>query len=282
MIAVTKNQKRNIVLSLLGFLLLSGCTSGKNRTTEGDVSRLADKTIVFFGDSITQNFEVEEASYPDLVGSLTKAETINMGLGGTSMSVHPNKSFDTYAFHSLVDAIISSDFSAQQEALGDSVIPGYFAEKLDKLEAMDWNEVDIITVMYGSNDWGKPIDNKDDLMDINTFKGAGRSSLEKLLNHFPHLELLFIPTIYRFWPDYNDVDTDTSVNGLGIRPYEYSDAMTALAKEFKFPHADTLYGLGINKYNRHLYFSRIDGTHPNKLGTEKIGQKVAKTLLYNY
>lgn len=68
-IARTKNKKRNIVLSLLSILLLSGCASDKNATTTSAVSDLSDKTIVFFGDSITQNFEVEEASYPDLVGS---------------------------------------------------------------------------------------------------------------------------------------------------------------------------------------------------------------------
>lgn len=282
MIVTTKKKEKLVILLLGSFLFLTGCVSGSNGNSNGDISSLADKRIVFFGDSITQNFEEEEVSYPDLVGSLTKAETVNMGLGGTSLSTHPNESFNTYAFHSLVDAIVASDFSAQKNALNDSVIPGYFTEKLDELENIDWDEVDIIAIMYGSNDWGKPIDNKDDLKDITTFKGAGRSSIDKLLTYYPHLEILFIPTIYRFWPDYNNVDTDTSVNALGISPYEYSDAMTELAREFKYPVTDTLYGLGINKYNRHLYFSRVDGTHPNKLGTEKIAEKVAKTLLFNY
>lgn len=281
MIGLKISRKLALLLSLVSVMILSSCTSSNGSANE-DIRNLSDQTIVFFGDSITQNFETEGKSYPDIVSEITQAEAINLGFGGTSMSVHPNNSFNAFAFHSLANAIVDSDFTAQKSALADPSIPNYFEEKLLKLEKVNWNKVDIITIMYGSNDWGKPIENESDLMDVSSFKGAGRVSLDKILKKHPHLQVLFIPTIYRFWPDYNNVDTDISINALGIKSYQYSDAMAELAKEFKFPYVDTLYGLGINKYNRNLYFNSIDGTHPNEQGTQKIAEKVAKSLLFHY
>lgn len=268
-------------LSVVFLITLSGCAESKKEAA-ADSNSLADQKIVFFGDSVTQNFEGEEKSYPNIVSQQTGAQTVNLGFGGTSMSVHPNASFDQFAFHSLTDAIIAADFSGQKQALEDPEVPAYFDQKLAELEEIDWNEVDIISIMYGANDWGTPLENSSDLMDISTFKGAGRASLDKLLTEYPHLQVLFIPMTYRFWPEYDNVDTDSSVNAQGLRPYQYTDAMIELANEFKFPYADTLYGLGINKYNRSLYFNGTDGTHPNELGTQKLGDRVAKTLLFYF
>lgn len=281
------NKKINLVLfTVLMATLFSGCStsqgSEKEEVISSDLSTASEKTVVFFGDSITQNFENESKSYPDMVSQLTGIKAINLGFGGTSLSVHPNKAFDAFAFHSLADAIVHSDYTDQENALTDPEVPEYFEEKLKNLEAINWDEVDIMTVMYGANDWGNPIENESDLKDITTFKGSGRYSIEKILTEYPHLEIFFIPSIYRFWPDYGNVDSDSSVNTHGLKPREYSDAMAELAKEFKFPYTDTLYGLGINKYNRHLYFNSVDGTHPNELGTQKIAKKVAQALLLNF
>lgn len=275
--------KKIIVLLPLIFSIsiLFGCSQEGDKSNE-DLLSLSDKKIVFFGDSITQNFEVEGESYPDIISEETGASVVNFGFGGTSLSLHPNKSFDTFAFHSLADAIVSSDFSVQEDALDDPEIPAYFAEKLKKLEEIDWNHVDIISIMYGSNDWGNPLDSENDLFDIKTFKGAGRYSLDKILTKYPHLQVLFVPMTYRFWPEFGDLDTDSSINAYGLKPYQYSDAMGELAREFKFPYADTLHSLGINKYNRKLYFNSEDGTHPNKKGTRKIADKIAKTLLFYF
>lgn len=273
-----KRTLNMIFFSVIFLAIISGCTETKKEDIHNSVS-LAEKKIVFFGDSLTQNLEVEKKSYPDIVHQKTDAQVTNLGFGGTSMSLHPNASFDSFAFHSLVDAIVSSDFSEQKLALEDPEVPAYFDEKLTALEELNWNKIDIISIMYGANDWGNPLENSSDLMDISTFKGSGRYSLDKLLTQYPHLQVLFIPMTYRFWPEYNNVDTDSSVNAHGLKPYQYSDAMMELAKEFKFPYVDTLYSLGINKYNRSLYFNSVDGTHPNELGTQKIGDRVAKALL---
>lgn len=116
-------------------------------------------------------------------------------------------------------------------------------------------------------------------MDVNTFKGAAHYGIDSIITKYPHLKILFIPAPYRFWPEYNYVNNDTSVNALGLNPSQYSDAMMELAEEYTSPYADTYYGLEINKFNRKLYFDGVDGTHPNSIGLELIGNEVAKTLL---
>ncbi|MER2227478.1 MAG: SGNH/GDSL hydrolase family protein [Carnobacterium sp.] len=276
------NKKiKMILLSVVLLSVVSGCSEQKDAATETLFS-LTDKQVVFFGDSVTQNLEGKGKSYPDLISQKIGIQAVNLGFGGTSLSTHPDPSFDSYAFHSLADAIVTDDFSAQEKALSDADIPDYFDEKLKILKEINWNEVDVLSIMYGANDWGNHIENATNLMDITTFKGAGRYSLNKIMTEYPHIQVLFVPMTYRFWPEYDNLDTDSSENAYGLRPYQYSDAMVELAKEFKFPYADTLHSLGINKYNRGLYFNSVDGTHPNEAGTQKIADKIAKALLLNF
>ncbi|MGH2108730.1 SGNH/GDSL hydrolase family protein [Aerococcus urinaeequi] len=292
-----KLLSRYVGLILLVSVLLISCEKGNNvggsnnNSADEAVSEegksvenknIEDMNIVFLGDSITQNFESNGTSFPDIVKQETGANTINMGFGGTAMSKHSSEAFDAFSFYQLSEAVTQGDYTLQEDALKDDEIPTYFEKKLEELENIDWQNVDIIVIEYGANDWGKPIINESDTYDVNTFMGAGRSGMDKLLAKYPHLQFMMVPGIYRYWPDYNNVDTDSSVNDLGLHPYEYSDAMSDLAKEYKFPAVDSLYGLGINKYNRELYFDGVDGTHPNQAGTNKLGNLVANTLMFYY
>ncbi|MEC6747652.1 SGNH/GDSL hydrolase family protein [Marinilactibacillus sp. XAAS-LB27] len=241
-----------------------------------------DKTVVFFGDSMTQNLEEENVSFPDIIGENTGIQAINLGMGGTAMSVHPNVSFDSFSFHSITDAIITENYELQYEALNDTEIPEYFDEKLNVLQKIEWEAVDTIAIMYGANDWGNRIENENDLLDVTTFKGSARYSLDRLLTAYPSLEVIFIPMTYRYWPEYNNLDTDSSINAYNLKPSDYSDAMVELSKEFKFPYVDSLYSLGINKYNKELYFKTNDGTHFNELGTKKLADMISEVFISNF
>lgn len=243
---------------------------------------LSGSTTVFLGDSITENFEEEGSSYPDLVGQSLVMETINLGLGGTSMSTHPNEYFDAFSFISLSEAIVNQDFSAQEAALDNEDIPDYFADKLDELKAIDWNSVQYVSVLYGANDWGKPIENEDDLRDTNTFKGGGRVGVENLLTAYPHLQFVFITPPYRYWPDFNNVDSDTSENNNGNKPSDYGQAVIDLANEYNFPAINTLDNLGINAFNRDAFFLPADGTHFNQEGTNKLAQFISSSFDFYY
>lgn len=286
-----KLSKPNIWLLILTSLILVSCGNVDNENTPDDNNDgetvvddqgIEEMNVVFLGDSITQNFESNETSFPDIVGQKTGANIINMGFGGTAMSKHASAAFDAFSFYQLANAVTNEDYQLQENALSDPEIPAYFDEKLEAFKNIDWQSVDVVVIEYGANDWGKPITNESDLYDVNTFMGAGRTGMDKFLSKYPHLQFMMVPGIYRYWPDYNNVDTDTSVNDLGLHPYEYSDAMTALAKEYKFPAVDSLYGFGINVHNRELYFDGVDGTHPNQAGTNKLGNLVANTLMFYY
>lgn len=243
---------------------------------------LTDKTIIFMGDSITENFEKEKKSYPDIVREETGAYTINLGLGGTSMSTHPNEFFNAFSFYNLVDAMITKDYSKQESAISNKDIPDYFKEKLNTLSKTNLQEVDIMVVLYGANDWGKPLENREKLDDVNTFKGSLKSSLIKLYKNYPHLQFLLVPTPYRYWPEYGGVDSFTSTNNIGLHPYQYSLAMNEIGQEFNIPVADTLYGLGINANNREFYFKPSDGTHFNEVGVARLAELITNTLNFYY
>lgn len=270
------------VIALLVCIFFIKNVRSEDAQVSNEDNHLKGKQMVMFGDSITQKDRDIGKSYSNTVAELTGLEVTNIGLGGTAMSIHPQEDFNAFSFYSLTDAIISKNYDKQKQALGNEEIPRYFEDTLTDIQKIDWNEVEYISILYGANDWGKPIENDEDVLDVNTFKGAARYGIDALLKAYPHLEIIFIPTPYRFWPDYGNVDSDTSVNALGLKPSQYSDAMMELANEYNYPYADTFYGLGINKSNRELYFDGIDGTHPNSKGLELIGKSVAKTLLNEY
>lgn len=289
---------KKIGLIIVFLTLLTACQSQEKVKTNGNTgntdntdlsntlvtNRFEGKTLVALGDSITQKNEDTGFSYPEIIAKDTKLNVINMGFGGTAMSIHPQADFDAFSFHSLADAITNQDFNAQEQVIknGNPEIPDYFSDKLTGLKEIDWHTVEYLTIAFGANDWGKPLDNDEDLYDTNTVKGSARYSIEKLVKEYPQLKIIFIPPIYRFWPDYNNVDSETSTNGLGLYYYEYSEAIVELAHEYHYPYADTYYGLGINEFNRELYFDGIDGTHPNDAGLELLGHKVANTILTEY
>ncbi|WP_301426585.1 SGNH/GDSL hydrolase family protein [Carnobacterium sp.] len=282
---LSTNKRLVMTLSLLCILILSSCglnQKQKNAQSSVESESIENQNIVMFGDSITQKNRDIGKSYTDTVAKKTGLKVTNIGFGGTAMSIHPQEDFGMFSFYALADAIVNEDYSKQEKALENKEIPKDFADTLTVLKEIDWNKVEYISVLYGANDWGKPIENEQDPLDVNTFKGAGRHGLDELLEVYPHLKIVFIPAPYRFWPDYNNVDSDTSVNALGLKPSQYSDAMMDLAKEYESPYADTFYGLGINKDNRELYFDGVDGTHPNNKGLVLIGNSVAETLLNDY
>lgn len=239
------------------------------------VSRLHGKTLACFGDSITGDFQ-PPVDYPSVIAKLTGMQVYNLGMGGCRMSKHSDQYYDAFSMYRLVDAVTTGNFTLQEAAVGHTA--SYTADRVAALKSIDWTKVDYITVMYGTNDiqGGVSLDNADDPKDTTTYLGASRYSLEALWSRYPHLRILLLTPIYRYW-DNEKVDSDQKMFG-NKHFYEYGNALLQLAKDYKTPALDLYYTLGINKFNRGLYFPIGDGTHPNDLGRALLGEKITGKL----
>lgn len=241
------------------------------------------KTIVNFGDSIFGNKRPPDDISTKLA-KLTGATVHNCGFGGCRMSTHSLPNYAPFSMFALADAIVSRDFSTQEAAVvatDGELVPSYFANTLALLESIDFSKVDIITIAYGTNDFtsSKNLDNEDNNKDTTTFAGAMRYSIERLLEAYPHLLIFSCGQTYRFWMDAEGVfveDSDTKVYNESILP-DFVAKTKEVAEEYHLPFIDN-YKIGMNKFNRGVYFPATDGTHPNVTGNELIARHIAKEL----
>ena len=200
------------------------------------------------------------------------------------MSAH-NTNWDAFSMYRLAEAIATGDFSVQDAVDVSSVsgMPSYFIETRNLLKSIKWNDVDIITIAYGTNDFtaGVDIDSETNIYDTTTFAGALRYSIEKLLGTYPHLKIFVCGQTYRFWMDSSNVfidDSDTRTNTNGVKLTDFVQKTKDVSNEYHLKFIDNYYDLGINKHNRSHWFPSNDGTHHNPLGGKLMAEHMANEL----
>nr|DAZ06202.1 MAG TPA: hypothetical protein [Caudoviricetes sp.] len=236
------------------------------------LSPLTNKKIVCFGDSIFGNFRdtnLDDVSIPKMVEKRTFASVYNCGFGGCRMAEHPTSYWDAFGMHSIADSIASGDWSVQEQAIKDGVSAGagypfetYFAESLNVLKNINFEDIDIIVIAYGTNDFSGNVTETQ-------FKTALSHSIETILKAFPHLRILVVSPMWRWYENENIyIDSDTKENSNGNTLIDFVDWCKLEADIYHLPYIDTYRNLGINKLNRLTYFAANDGTHPITAGRE--------------
>lgn len=240
------------------------------------VRKFEDGVCVCFGDSITGGFEPPN-DYPTVIANRTGLTTVNAGFGGVRISSHPYPEIDAFCFYRLADAIATDDWTLQDENVSKLPLENSTA-RYNALRDVNWSEVDIITVALGSIDasGGAVIENTADPKDINTVKGALRYSIERIQSTYPHIKILVLTPIYRYWIDEQKDSDEMTFNGNSF--IAYVDAVIDVAVEYKLPYVDLYRTLGFNSVNRLYYFDENDGTHPNAAGLTRMGERIANAI----
>ncbi len=243
---------------------------------------LQNKVIVNFGDSIFGNRRPPE-DISTALSEITGAAVYNCGFGGCRMSCHM-ANWDAFSMYNIANSIADNDFSCQDSVDVGSVdgMPEYFKHTRDLLKNIDFDKVDIVNIAYGTNDFTacKPIANAHDKMDVDSFEGALRYSIEKLLGKYPHLKIFICSPTYRFWMDSNREfveDSDTKMCSEA-KLSDFIESAKKVSNEYHLKFIDNYNELGINKFNRKYYFPEGDGTHHNARGTKLIAEHIASEL----
>lgn len=265
--------------------------AGEEKTVElTKYTPLAGKTIVTFGDSITGKGSGEGTDIATYLAQLTGATVYNCGFGGCRMTSYSTKSWDAFSMYRIAEAVSSGDFSYQADsfaknqteaAAGGSVFPTYFTDHYKSLSTIDFSEVDIITIAYGTNDLTASRLKPNDNYTLN-FQASLRYSIELIQKAYPHINIYLCTPIYRAWTDaQNDhafvEDSDTKEFG-GFKLTDYVQAVKDVGAEYHLPVMDLYYELGINRQNRLNYFSKTDGTHPNAIGRYTMAKFMAEKI----
>ena len=259
----------------------SGTWTSWQALPTGENIKLFGKKIVNFGDSIFGNMRPPQ-DVSTAIAKLLGATVYNLGFGGCRMSSN-SANWDAFSMYQLAHSIATNDFSVQDAVDVDNVpgMPTYFTQTRTLLKSIDFSDVDIVTIAYGTNDFtaGVPVSNSDP-DDTDTFAGALRYSIEQLLGAYPNLRIFVCTPTYRFWMDGGGVFTDDSDTHVisGQTLLDFVTSVKNVAEEYHLPAIDNYYELGVNKFNRSEWFNPNDGTHLNHDGCVLIAHHMANEL----
>lgn len=223
-----------------------------------------DKYYVNMGDSIwtfgTNTGGIGNIS--DYMENMCGGTWINICTGGTTMANRPGEyagEYDALDFHALADCVYSGDFSSAKNS-------GLTTNLDANVDSIVWDDVDYITVAYGTNDlaFGAELDNSGNLYDKNTVCGALRYGIERINSKYPNIKFKVCGILYRF------------SDGISISDIvEWNEGIKKACVSVGAEYVDM--SCGINGGNRTSFL--YDGTHPNANGKEAIAKTLAKTII---
>lgn len=264
------NRKAFLFLVIL-LLLLAVCSPKQPDTP------LEGKNIVCIGDSLFGMCR-NNSSVTAHISRLTGATVFNAGFGGCRMSVHPTQGYDAFSMWAIADALAENDWRAQD--LAAPMGSEYFPEHLAALKAIDFTDVDIFVIHYGTNDFAAsvPLDNPNDRMDLQTVCGALRYSIETLQKAYPNIAIYISLPVYRFWVKDNVVTfAEDYRNKNEITLLDTCRSIQTIANEYALPVIDNYSELGICADNASAYL--YDGTHLNKAGRKLFASYIASQVV---
>ena len=262
---------------------------------------LEGKTIVNFGDSIFGLNSGTGTEVSAFLAKVTGATVYNSGYGGCRMASYLkrdgsiNEPWDAFSMYRLVDAVVSGDFSYQEAAFGfnEPNMRAYFRTHLDTIKSLDFGNVDIVTISYGTNDFTSSMNNPkaegNSKYNTHAIEGALRHSIEKLHAAFPHLEIYVSTPIYRTW--FNDDKTEiigdstTKKNTFGYVLADYCKMIEDVVREYDYVTLiDAYRGTGFNAENRAEYYAdpSKDLTHLGEKGRKVLAEYVADVISTQY
>lgn len=252
---------------------------------------LSGLEIVNFGDSLFGNTQ-GSTSVSNFIANKTGAVVYNCAFGGTRMGAGQEiDRWQAFSMFRLADEIVKeatddTKWDIQNTAISNKSWvdkPSYFDRSLERLKGIDFSTINILTIAYGTNDYtgGNAIDDAANSYNTDTFAGALRYSLEKIMTKYPNIKVLLCTPTYRLWFNSDgSVDSDSDSRdyaGTGTLT-GYVDKTKDIAKEYKIPHSDNYYELGINRFNALNFFTVQDGTHHNAIGRKVLGEKIGSVL----
>lgn len=283
----------NMDLTYSGRLMIKSDLSDVNREEFLDMKRkllnTENRTIVNFGDSIVGNTQ-DATSISAFLSNLSGYDCINAGFGGCQMSNHNVSGWSPFSMCNLADAIVNNDWTAQDASWADRVnlnLPYYFGDTITALKAIDFNDVYMITIEYGTNDWsaGVALNDPNDPLNKNTYAGSLRYAIETLLTAFPNLLIVIQnPTPRVYMSGGIGVETsDTKQNSIQLTLVDYIETENSVCKEYKLPTIDAYYESNFNYFTHDKYYaSASDDVHLGYDGRLKVAEIISSYLISHF
>jgi hypothetical protein len=241
--------------------------------------------MIAFGDSITHGDLTgnnDGLSYVNYASQYLNADIESVGFGSTTAARVAETPSGTglFAFWHLCDCIVSEDPNVWADLDAWAASPSgntSYAEHLARLKAVDWNNVNAISILYGANDWAVNIPVGTDYnVDPYKYDGAIAYGITKLLTKYPHLQVLVLSPFYRKRTIDGQEYISDDANTAGVNMAGYAASLRNIQTKLHVPVAGSD-NWGINYLTMKVL--SIDGTHPiTNIGKWRLGHLYANAI----
>lgn len=198
------------------------------------------KTYVSYGDSITAQGNWQKYAVESL--GLTH---VNKGIGGTTLC-------------------------------GDETNTkcGFHDTRIDSFP----DSVDVISIMFGTNDWSQNKVIGEDDGDVTTYKGAMGVTIKKLQTKYPTARIIIIAPPFRADSQWDAEQPVEPTRGAGI--LGFGDCCEEMAEKYGCSFINSYRDMGVNIYNfKYFLEEETWPVHLNDLGGERLGVLLLSKLL---
>lgn len=173
-------------------------------------------TIVAFGNSPFADDRTSKDNLSNLIANMADATVYNCSVEGSYLAsieetLRPNEvPIDAFNFYWLTTLmcmdkeLTKNNYDQAFAALGDS-IPEGAREAYETLTTLDFNTVDVITLMYDGSDYlaGHLMYSDENPTDIQHFTGNMEAGIELIRDTFPHIRIIVLSPTYAYAIDEN-------------------------------------------------------------------------------
>lgn len=245
------------------------------------------ENIVVFGNAPFADNPDSEDNLANLIAENTGAQVYNCSVSNSYLAArHPYfdasiAPMDAYSFYWLitlgVGGLNAHYYPEAENALGD-LLPPEAQEVYNTLTTLDFNEVDVVVVMYDASDYLMGHEMYDDLnpTNIQCFTGNLEAGIELLTSDYPHIRVIVLSPTYAYALNEEGEYVSSDIYRYGqdvLSTYviKQSDSCNSRCVSF----VDNLYGT-ITEDNADRYL--IDNIHLNTEGRRLVFNRFMEAL----
>lgn len=265
----------------------------KSGTPIAPVSDDGKTTIVVFGNAPFADDRNSKDNTANMIADMTGATVYNCSVTGSYLASLPYEyNYETEApinafnfywmCHLAVGSLVDQNYRTALETLGNNA-PPEAQEVYDTIKSINFDEVDVVTVMYDASDYlaGHPMYNDEDFTDITQFTGNLEAGIQLLQETYPHIRIIVLSPAYAY-SDVIDEETGKYVSS-DITRYGQDVLSTYVLKQCascirnRVSFVDNLYGT-VTAENADDCLT--DYLHLNAAGRKKIADRFVYALNY--
>lgn len=246
------------------------------------------RTVVVLGNSPFSDKRDESDGVVNLVSSMTDATIYNCSVADSHLAasqamfdaaVDPMDAFNLYWLTTVFALQNTWMCESALDVMGDDA-PAGAQYAFDTLSTLDFQNVDVIAIMYDASDYleERPLYNIENTIDIQTFAGNMNASLEVLREHFPHIRIIVMSPTYAYYVEENGEYVSSDIHKSdGYSLSTYAGNLERSAYQHAVSYLDNIYGT-VNEENAADYLE--DHLHLNAAGRQKLAERFVYALEY--